>query len=377
MGRKLVFMRDGMLEKLGEIQAENELELQELIKEDPDLLPIEEFGFDPPVMVVGRETRLKYGAADLVLLTRSGRLLVVEFKTGRANPDFRYALAQLLDYGAQLAKMTIAEFESTVASEYFKGTTCPVGSPVKGKDTIADAAAAQWPEISEEETSSLLSDLAASLQRDEFHFVLVSQDFREGMGDTIAYLNSAMSRARFYAVELVKFSGKDASAFETRTVWRPAVAGIRDGQDKVDEETFLAGVDDPVYRESLRESLEFCRGLGLRFPWGPAGTSIRIQTIDKAERVSIGWLFPTQGTYWQGLSGFSLGFDTYSVNSQLTPTALPVLEAYLGEVGAIEGLVRHETKTLVAYRIPPTALPDALPLIKDAIGNLTASINEE
>ncbi len=102
--------------------------------------------------------------------------------------------------------------------------------------------------------------------------------------NTIAYVNSAMSRARFYAVELVKFSGKDVSAFETRTVWRPAVAGIRDGQDKVDEETFLAGVDDPVYRESLRESLEFCRGLGLRFPWGPAGTSIRIQTIDKAER---------------------------------------------------------------------------------------------
>ncbi len=112
--------------------------------------------------------------------------------------------------------------------------------------------------------------------------------------NTIAYVNSAMSRARFYAVELVKFSGKDVSAFETRTVWRPAVAGIRDGQDKVDEETFLAGVDDPVYRESLRESLEFCRGLGLRFPWGPAGTSIRIQTIDKAERVSIGWL-PLKG----------------------------------------------------------------------------------
>ncbi|MGI8520177.1 MAG: hypothetical protein ACR2MC_06180 [Actinomycetota bacterium] len=86
MGRKLVFMRDGQLEKLAEIRAENELELQELIKDDPDLLPIEEFGFDPPVMVVGRESRLKYGAADLVLLTRSGRPLVVEFKTGKGEP---------------------------------------------------------------------------------------------------------------------------------------------------------------------------------------------------------------------------------------------------------------------------------------------------
>jgi hypothetical protein len=75
MGRKLVLLSNGRAEKLAEIRAENELELQELIKEDPDLLPIEEFGFDPPVMVVGREARLKYGAADLVLLTRTGRLL--------------------------------------------------------------------------------------------------------------------------------------------------------------------------------------------------------------------------------------------------------------------------------------------------------------
>ena len=358
MGRKLVFMRNGQLEKLGEIQAENELELQDLIKEDPDLLPIEEFGFDPPVMVVGRETSLRYGAADLVLLTRTGRLLVVEFKRGRVNPDFRRVLAQVLDYGAQLAKMTLAEFESTVASGYYKGPHCPVGSPVKGKDTIADAAAAQWPGIPEEETSTLLTELEASLQKGEFHFVLVSQDFRDGMGDTIDYLNSAMNRARFYAVELVKFSGKDVSAFETRTVWKPTEARVRGGQDKVDEEAFLSAVDDSAYRESLRELLEFCRGLGLRFPWGPAGTSIRIQTIDKAERVSIGWLFPTQGSYWQGLSGFSLGFDTYSVNPQLTPTALPMLEAYLREVEAIEGVVRHETKTLVAYRIPPPTLPE-------------------
>ena len=36
--------------------------------------------------------------------------------------------------------------------------------------------------------------------------------------NTIAYVNSAMSRARFYAVELVKFSGKDVSAFETHRV---------------------------------------------------------------------------------------------------------------------------------------------------------------
>lgn len=378
MGRKLVFMRNGQFEKLGEIQAENELELQDLIKDDPDLLPIEEFGFDPPVMVVGRETRLKYGAADLVLLTRSGRLLVVEFKRGKVNPDFRHALAQLLDYGAQLAKMTTAEFESTVATDYFNGRTCPAGSPVKGMDSLAGAAAAQWPGISQEEMSTLLDYLSVSLQRGEFHFVLVSQDFRDGMGDTIAYLNSAMSRARFYAVELVKFSGENLSAFETRTVWMPAVAGVGSRPpESVDEETFLAGVDDPVYRESLREFLELCRGLGLKLAWGDRGASIRIKTIDKAEPVSIGWLFPTQGSYWYGLSGLSLGYDVYSANLQRTPIALPALQAYVGSLETLAGLVPHVTKTLVAYRISPTEFPDTLSPIREAIIKLTESINGE
>lgn len=377
MGRKLVFMRNGQLEKLREIQAENELELQELIKDDPDLLPIEEFGFDPPVMVVGRETSLKYGAADLVLLTRSGRLLVVEFKRGKVNPDFRHALAQLLDYGAQLVKMTTAEFESTVATDYFNGRTCPAGSPVKGMDSLAGAVAAQWPGISQEEMSTLLDYLSVSLQRGEFHFVLVSQDFRDGMGDTIAYLNSAMSRARFYAVELVKFSGQNVSAFETRTVWLPAVAAVSVSQARVDEESFLAAVQDDDYRELLREFLEYCRGLGLRFEWGSAGTSIRIKTNDRAEPVSIGWLFPAEGSYWYGLSGLSLGYDKDTANPERTATALPALDAYLKAVATTPGLLRHETRSLVAYRIPPTELPEKLVLIKELIGNLAESINGE
>ncbi|MGI8520178.1 MAG: hypothetical protein ACR2MC_06185 [Actinomycetota bacterium] len=274
--------------------------------------------------------------------------------------------------------MTLAEFESAVATVYFRGNHCPIDSPVKGADSLAGAASAQWPGISEEDVSSLLSDLTSSLQRREFHFVLVSQDFRESMGDTIAYLNSAMTRARFYAVELVKFSGENISAFETRIMFQPvAGAGTGTGSERVDQETFLAGVADPVYREPLREFLEFCRGLGLRFEWGSAGTSIRIKTNDRAEPISIGWLFPTEGSYWQGLSGLTLGYDGNTVNSQRTPTALPTLQTYLETLETVPGVVPHGRGTLVAFRIPPTELPERLVLIKKLIGNLAESINGE
>jgi hypothetical protein len=57
-------------------------------------------------------------------LSLSGHLIVVEFKTGTQNSDFRKALAQLLDYGSDLCGMNYEEFESTVATRYFTSPPC-------------------------------------------------------------------------------------------------------------------------------------------------------------------------------------------------------------------------------------------------------------
>src|SRR5690348_134015 len=104
---------------LTEMPAANEAVLQEAMKHNPDLLPIDEFGMTGPLLVVGRETTLQSGYVDLLCLARSGELLIVEFKTGPQNPDFRHALAQLLDYGSDLWRLSYDEFENTVATRYF------------------------------------------------------------------------------------------------------------------------------------------------------------------------------------------------------------------------------------------------------------------
>ena len=92
MPRKMVVeSSEGEQTLLSETLAESEEQLQELVKENPDLIPVEEFGMSGPVMVVGRETGLASGAVDLVVLARSGDLLIIEFKTGPQNSDFRAA----------------------------------------------------------------------------------------------------------------------------------------------------------------------------------------------------------------------------------------------------------------------------------------------
>jgi hypothetical protein len=97
MAHKLVIeLPDGSWQLLEQVPAEHELQLQEQLKRQPELLPLEELGLVGPAMVVGRESSLDSGRVDLVLLGNGGDLALVEFKTGPQNPDFRECLAQLL-----------------------------------------------------------------------------------------------------------------------------------------------------------------------------------------------------------------------------------------------------------------------------------------
>ena len=63
MGRKIILRREGETsgQILEEIKAHDEAQLQEQLKQNPDLLPIEEYELSGPLMVIGRETTLPSG----------------------------------------------------------------------------------------------------------------------------------------------------------------------------------------------------------------------------------------------------------------------------------------------------------------------------
>src|SRR5688572_20661422 len=116
MPRKIVVRTlDGDQPVLVESLADNEAQLQNLVRDNPDLLPVEDFSLTGPVLVIGREATVQSGAIDLACLARGGEIIIVEFKTGPQNSDFRHAVAQLLDYGAHIWRQTFSEFEQAVA----------------------------------------------------------------------------------------------------------------------------------------------------------------------------------------------------------------------------------------------------------------------
>jgi hypothetical protein len=374
MARKMMVLReDGSKPVLSEIPADDEAQLQELIKDNPDLLPVDEFEMSGPLLVVGRETTLPSGGVDLVALARTGELLIVEFKTGPRNSDFRHVLAQLIDYGSDLWRLSYDEFESTVPSRFFAGARCE-DSRVRGKTSFMDAARAFWPGLTDEDAAVLRDQIERQLATGGFHYVVVAQRFTPTVERTVEYLNATMPGARFYAVEVVKFAAGALSAFESRTVLAPSRTKDGGGPSaSMDEARFLAALGDDAYRSTIQDFLEVCRGLGLRFEWGTVGGSIRVPTADRPTPLTIGWLFPSGGRGWMGLSDLTLGFDVKSAAE--VPSLGDPIEAYIEEVARIPGARPVAVKNLRAYHFAPAAVVEQRSRIIDTMANVVGRAN--
>lgn len=217
MARRIILINDADEVMLSEVDARDEAQLQHRLLNSPDLFPVDEFELQGPLLVVGRETTLPSGSVDLIALARTGDVLVIEMKTGPQNPDFRAALAQATDYGADLWRMTLEVFEATVALRYFASDHCAPG--FRNTTSLAYAAKTAWPTMTDEELAAFQDRLASVLASGNFNFVIVAQRFTEPMITTVNYLNEMNAgRAKFFLVELVRFTGGSFTAFEARAL---------------------------------------------------------------------------------------------------------------------------------------------------------------
>jgi len=378
VARKMIVLReDGSWPVLSEVPADNEEQLRQLMKDNPELLPVDEFGLTGPLMIVGRDTTLPSGAADLVGIARGGEILVIEFKTGPHNADFRHVLAQLLDYGSDLWRMTYEEFESTVARRYFSSDQC-ADERLRAKASLDEASRARWPDLSEEEIALFRDRVLQQLTDGSFHYVVVAQRFTPTMERTLDYLNSVGSSARFYALEMVRFAASGLSAFESRTVLKPqprtSGSSDRSAETLTNEAQFLNRVEDESYREALEELLDVVGGLGLYVEWGSKGSSIRVKTPDRPDPLSIGWLFPPDVAGWNGLRDLSLGFDPSSAKN--TPSVMPALEEYLAKVAALPAAEPVKTQSLRAYHLTADGTIRSRPAITEILAQLVKRVGE-
>lgn len=379
MARRILVRGEDKTVELVEQAADSEAELQDVLRRAPNLVPIDDLGLDGPMMVIGRETALPSGRVDLLGVTPAGDILIVEFKTGPANPDYRHALAQLLDYGADLWRMDPDEFDATVTVSYLDTKHCPADDPARGAADLRDAARRTWPHLEEAELDAFEHRIAARLADGGFHFVLAAQRITRNSRSTIEYLQQTHSTGSFHAVELVKFADQTKStvAYEGRAVTSPTKhSGQRRRSSSAGNgspEAVLAAVDDVGYRGALEELLEYCQGLQLSFEPGAVGFSIRVAVPDRSEPVSLGWLFPPGTSGFMGMAGLNLGFDSNTVG-KLSVTQH--FTAYVEQLQQIAGTETVQAGALEAVLIPPAVLTSSRSEITDALGALVAAIGE-
>ena len=217
--------------------------------------------------------------------------------------------------------------------------------------------------------------LTEQLTTGAFRYVVVAQRFTPTMERTVEYLNAITPAARFYAVELVRFAAEGLSAFEARTVLKPELQNSGPRQGPLNEARFLEQIEDDTYCEALQELLETCHGLGLRLPWGTAGTSIRLQIPGRSQPLSIGWLFPPGISGWMGLIDLTLGFDAES--AQETPAAVPALEDYLTRVVALPGVEIAKPDWASGYHLNPDTVVRHRHQIADILAGLVQLVSEK
>jgi len=365
---------------LKESRVHDEYQLQSVLRDHPGLLPLEDLDLVGPALVVGKETGVPSGAIDLVLVARGGELVLVEFKTGPQNPDFRAALAQVLDYGSDLWRMSLDEFERTVPLRYFASRQA-VGTGHEHVRSLDDAIAMAWADdpLSEEELATFKDRLSTDLAEGSFTYVVAAQRLTDSMATTARYLNATNRRSRFFLVEVVRFTdGTDSEngeeVYEARTVLRPdpsTRSGTRGPRgDRLTRESLLEKIEDQGYSDAISELLDTAEATALIINWGTGGVSLRLPNPLGGPPASIGWIHPPGFVGWLGLTDVVLGFDPTS--AAYGPLASG-LDTY---AGALTGLGGEPITNggLTAFHFTPRQVSSTVSEIVQALEVLTAAV---
>jgi hypothetical protein len=274
--------------------AENVVEERELLAEKslhdvltrhPELIPADDLEIGPAV-VVGRESGLETGYADLVLLDRSAQLCLVEVKK-EGNPDTRRVVAQLLDYAAALWQMSAHAFERDVLHPYLRST----GATERDLPDLAGFAAEQFEPSDDDSEGDDFNDFPRQLEQNlasgTFRLVVAAPSIPPGVQQVIEYLNA--QGLLIYGLEVSFFSGP-AECFVPHLVVKPRVTETRklavSSSAPIAEEDFLQALPDRI-REPGLDFLRRAEAARGTIRWNSYGPSIRAARTP--ERV-VSWL---------------------------------------------------------------------------------------
>ncbi len=210
--RRLLRLEGDEIAVAREALFESEAALHRAIAAHPEVLPNEDLGIGP-LVALANEFDTDAGPIDLLAASPVGELVIIEFKRGTENPDVRRVVAQVLDYGSALWRLSYEEFEERCAS-------C---DPMAG-GSIEDhmTSMLSGPDVPEFDPVAFRREVENTLERGDFLFLYVGRDLDDRTRRIMTYLAEG-PRIRFFAIEVSYFqSGDGMSVMVPRTAFVPS-----------------------------------------------------------------------------------------------------------------------------------------------------------
>jgi hypothetical protein len=216
---------------------------QELIRNNPELLPVAEIDGDfAPLVAIGREVQIPVGMIDIMFMSPGGYLTIVETKLWRNHEARREVVAQIIDYAKDVSHWTFQELEDRVRKynqEYRK-------SDLGLLDTLRLAE-----QIDEEDERFLIDKISRNLRQGRFLLLIAGDGIRESVEEMVEFLQRYPQL--LFTLALVELQVHELDTAGNRLVVPQIVARTREItravvkiDDKAIESIHVAGMDTDV-----------------------------------------------------------------------------------------------------------------------------------
>lgn len=260
-----------------------EEELQEIVKNYPEIIPLEEINEDfDPLLIIGREFNLGgAGSIDLLAIDISGLITIIEFKLEK-NMDIRKVVAQVIEYAANLWEMSYHDLDKRV-KDYFNSNRCPIYA-LKNESLVQ---AVKWhsektkkDEAMEFVAEDFITCVSDNLQKGEFRLIIFCDNVDDRTKRTVEYLNS-LSSLDIYCVSTDAFEAEGKQFFKSSLMTK--ISKKKKYAGKITFEDFMNSIPQNfqgVYRD-LNEKIKEVNGY---YSWGIKGFAFYLPIKDKKFR---------------------------------------------------------------------------------------------
>jgi len=176
-------------QKLDEIHFGLEDQLQQYVKNNPDIIPLYEIREDLRLLVLAREFMTNSGPIDALGIDQEGNFYVIETKLYK-NADKRTVVAQALDYGASLwrhsgdASDLLNQLDNAVHKHF----------GVSLQEKVEDF-------FEVDDSQNILNSVSQNIKSGNIKFVILMDSVEDRLKDLVTYVNQN-SRFDIYAVDL-------------------------------------------------------------------------------------------------------------------------------------------------------------------------------